>query len=138
MHEKTKKASEFFTGGLYCSQAILGAFCETYGMEEETAFRVSCGLNSGGRCAEICGAVSGAILVIGLKHGASKETCNLKTEEFIQKFKEKNGEIVCRNILGCDIFTPEGREKAVRENLFKTTCVDMVASAAQILEELGY
>ncbi|MCL2298101.1 MAG: C-GCAxxG-C-C family protein [Proteobacteria bacterium] len=138
MNEKTKKAAAFFAEGFYCSQAILGAFCETYGMERETAFRISCGLNSGARCAELCGAVSGAVLVIGLKYGDSKDACNLKTEAFIKSFQEKNGDVVCRAILGCDIFTLDGREKAVKEKLYGTTCVNMVISAAQILEDSGY
>jgi len=138
MNEKTKRASEFFAKGLYCSQAVLGAFCEAYGMETEAAFRISCGLNSGGRCAEMCGAVSGAILIIGLKHGDSKERCNVETEAFIHSFREKHGEVVCRKLLGCDIFTPEGREKMAKENVFGTTCVEMVRSAAQILEDSGY
>lgn len=138
MSEKVKNATEYFGSGLYCSQAVLGAFCEKYGMETEVAFRISCGLNSGCRCAEICGAVSGAILVIGLKYGDTIDTCNSRTEEFIKTFRDKNGDVICRNILGCDIFTPEGMEKAISENLFKTTCMDMVISAAQILEDLGY
>lgn len=138
MGEKTKTASELFSSGLYCSQAVLGAFCEDYGMEKETAFKISCGLNSGVRYADICGAVSGAVLVIGLKYGGTADICNLKTEEFIERFKHRNGNVICRNILNCDISTPDGREKATNENLFRTLCLDMVISAAQILEDLGY
>ena len=138
MSEQVKKASDFFGNGLYCSQAVLGAFCDKYGVDENLAFRISCGLNSGVRCADVCGAVSGAILVIGLKHGGDKVVCNLKTEEYIKIFKERNTSIICRDLLGCDISTPEGKEKAASENLFKTRCVDMVKNAAQILDDLGY
>jgi C_GCAxxG_C_C family probable redox protein len=138
MSANVKTASELFNSGLYCSQAILGAFSEKYDMEEELAFRISCGLNSGVRCAEVCGAVSGAILVIGLKYGDSSSECNLKTEEYIKAFKYLHGSIVCRDILGLDISTPDGKEKAVSENLFKTRCLDMVTSAAQLLVDLGY
>ena len=138
MNERVKKASELFDGGLYCSQAVLGAFCEKYGMDENLAFKVSCGLNSGVRCADVCGAVSGAILVIGLKNGDDKAVCNLKTEEYIKVYNEKNGSIICRDLLGCDISTPDGKEKATDENLFKTRCMDMVIDAAQILADLGY
>lgn len=138
MSKKAKIASELFNNGLYCSQAVLGAFCEDYEMAKEVAFKISCGLNSGVRCADICGAVSGAILVIGLKYGDTPSLCNSKTEEFIGLFKEKNDNIVCRNILGCDISTSDGKEKAVNENLFKTLCLDIVKSAVQILDNLGY
>jgi C_GCAxxG_C_C family probable redox protein len=138
MNEQVKQASELFGNGLYCSQAVLGAFCEKYGVDEKLAFKISCGLNSGFRCADVCGAVSGAILVIGLKYGDDKAVCNLKTEEYIKTFKEKNGSIICRDLLGCDISTPDGKEKAITENLFKTRCMDMVINAAQLLDDLGY
>ena len=138
MKDETKEASELFGKGWYCSQAVLGVFCEKYGLDKETAFKISCGLNSGSRCAEICGAASGAILVIGLKYGDSKDICNSKTEEFVKCFKEKNGGIVCRNIMGCDIFTPEGLAKAINDDLFKTVCAKAVLNAAQILKDSGY
>ena len=138
MNERVKAAAELYTGGLYCSQAVLGAFCEKYGMDINLAIRVSFGLNSGVRCADVCGAVSGAVLVIGLKHGDDRVVCNQKTEEYIKSFREQNGSIICRDLLGCDISTPDGKIKAVAENLFKTRCVDMVESAAQILYDLGY
>ena len=138
MNKRVKRASELYGSGLYCSQAILGTFCEKYELDKEAAFKISCGLNSGVRCADVCGAVSGAVLVIGLKYGDSQEKCNLKTEEFIKCFKEKNGDVICRNLLGCDISTPEGNAKAVKENLYKTLCMDLVVNAAQILCDLGY
>jgi C_GCAxxG_C_C family probable redox protein len=133
-----KKASDFFSGGLYCSQAILGAFCENYGVGADLAFKISCGLNSGCRRADICGAVSGAVLVIGLKYGDNKAVCNAKTEDFIKTFTENNGDIICRGLLNCDISTPEGIEKARAEDLFRTRCLDLVISAAHILDESGY
>ena len=138
MSECVIKASELFKSGLYCSQAVLGAFCEKYGLDKNLAFKISCGLNSGVRCADLCGAVSGAVLVIGLKYGSNKSDCNLKTEEYINAFKEQNGSIICRDLLGCDISTTDGKEKAISENLFKTRCMDMVKNAAQILDDLGY
>jgi C_GCAxxG_C_C family probable redox protein len=134
--DNVKLASTYFGEGQYCSQAVLGAFCEKYGLDLKTALRISCGLNSGARCAEICGAVSGAILVIGLKYGDSNDICNSKTEEFVKMFEHDNGSVVCRNILGCDISTEEGKRKAAGENLFGTVCMKAVASAAQILKDL--
>ena len=89
MESKTKLAVEMFNGGLYCSQALLCAFCEGYGLDKGTAAKISCGLNSGCRNAEICGAVSGAILVIGLKYGGDKGLCNSKTEEFSSVLKPR-------------------------------------------------
>ena len=138
MTESIKKSREYFSNGLYCSQAVLGALCEKYGMDTDTAFKISCGLNSGCRCADICGAVSGAILVVGLKYGDNQQICNSKTEEFIARFKDKNAKIICRDILGCDISTSKGKQEFISRNLFNTVCAEMVASAVGILEELGY
>ena len=138
MNDIVKKAADYYNGGYYCSQAILGAFSEKYDFDKEIAFRLAVGLNSGFRCAEVCGAVSGAVLVIGLKYGYYKETGNAKTEEYIKLFKDKHASIVCRDLLGCDISTLDGREKAIQENLFSTRCLGLVTSAAQILIDLGY
>ena len=138
MNDIVAKASADYAAGFYCSQAVLGAFCERYGMDITLARRVSCGLNSGVRNAGICGAVTGAVLVIGLRYGESPTDCNQKVEEFIGVFRERNRSIICRDLLGCDIFTPEGKENAVNNHLFATICRDMVVSATQILCELGY
>ena len=138
MNDKLKKAAELFGGGCNCAQAVIGAFCGDYGLDTDTALRIAGGLGSGVRNAEICGAVSGAVLVIGLKYGHDKALCNTRTQEFTAKFKAANKSIVCRDILKCDIATSGGREKAIGGNLFKTVCADMVTSAADILVSLGY
>ncbi|MCL2884381.1 MAG: C-GCAxxG-C-C family protein [Oscillospiraceae bacterium] len=138
MGQKAEAAAVLFDSGRNCAQSVLGAFCGGYGIDKETAFRMVCGLGSGARSADLCGAVSGAVLVIGLKYGVSKEMCNTKTEAFIRRFREENGTVVCRELLGCDITTAEGREKAISENLFTTRCAELVNSAASILEEEGY
>lgn len=94
MSTKIEKATELFKSGYNCSQAVLGAFGEDFSLSIDTALKIACGLGSGARSAEICGAVSGAILVIGLKYGShnanQKELCNTKTEEFVKLFREKN------------------------------------------------
>jgi len=142
---KSQHAVELFRNGFLCSQAVLASFCDSYGLDGNSALKIACGLGSGMNCSEICGAVSGAVLVIGLKYGhtdakdtAAKEACKAKVKEFLRVYKERNRHILCRDILGCDINTPEGRQKARDEKLFTTVCVDMVASAATILEEQGY
>lgn len=145
MDIKKEMAAELFNNGFNCSQSVLSVFCEKYNMKKETALKISCGLGGGFRSGEICGAVSGAVLVIGLKYGQfmaedkdSKSECYSKTVEFINVFKSKNNSAICRQILGYDISTKDGYEQAQNKNLFKTTCVDMVKSAVEILEELGY
>jgi len=142
---KSLYAAELFRNGFLCSQAVLAAFCDGYGLDRKSALKISCGFGGGMTCAEICGAVSGAVMVIGLKYGcpdandaATRQACKARVKEFLAVFSERNRHIICRDILGCDISTPEGRQKAIDEKLFATVCVDMVAGAAKILEEQGY
>ena len=145
MSIKQDLAAEIFNNGFNCAQSVLAVFCESYGLDRETALKAATGLGSGFRSGEICGAVSGAVLAIGLKYGQykpedveAKSNCHAKTLEFLNLFKEKNGCMTCREILGYDISTKEGMEQAKNKNLFKSTCTAMVKSAVSILEELGY
>lgn len=138
-------AKNAFYGGFNCAQSVILAFCEKYGMEKETALKVTGGFGGGFRSGEICGAVSGGVAVVGLKYGqkaaddaAAKQNCNEKTIQFIEAFRKKNKFIVCREILGMDISKKDEYEQAQAKNLFKTLCADMVKSAVDTLEELGY
>lgn len=143
MSDRENKALELFDNGFNCAQSVFAAFCESLGLERETALKLSCGFGGGMRNGEVCGAVSGAVLAVGLKYGqfigedgASKQECYSKTTEFCNRFKEKNRSIICKELLGCDVSTDIGRDKAKSENLFKTKCVSMIADAVNILEDI--
>jgi C_GCAxxG_C_C family probable redox protein len=143
--DKTEYVSETFTGGLNCAQSVFAAFSEDYGLDRETAIKIASALGGGVRCGEICGAVTGAALVIGLKNGyksaddqAGKELCAGEIKQFTDRFRAENGALVCRDILGVDTSEDEGRKYALEHNLFNTVCVDMVTSAVEILEDMGY
>jgi C_GCAxxG_C_C family probable redox protein len=99
-----------------------------------------------GRLGEVCGAVTGAFMVIGLKHGKSRlEDDNNETREkayalvheFADRFRACNGSILCRELLGCDISTPEGRAQAREKGLFNDLCPKLVGDAVEILEQMG-
>lgn len=113
-------------------------------MDREIALKIACPFGAGiARLAETCGAVTGAIMVIGLKHGRSKiEDIESKEKtyglvrEFVGKFCEKNGSIVCKELLGCDIGTTEGMKIANEKKLFITHCPKLVRDASEILEEI--
>jgi len=120
-------------------------FRENYNLDEETAYKLTAGLGGGFRSGEVCGAISAAILVVGLKHGQSKAddlnakvNCNAKTIEFINRFRETNETIICRELLGVDPSTEEGRKYAQENNLFRQKCDEIVKTAISILEESGY
>ena len=137
--------ADVFLSGFNCAQSVFSSFSEKYGLDIETACKIAGGLGSGARTAELCGAVSGAVLVIGLKYGhgtvddvAAKQKCNAETEEFMCRFRDTNGNVVCRYLLECDITTKEGRENAIAKELFTTRCKDLVVSAVSILADMGY
>ena len=142
---KTEHGEQAFANGFNCAQSVFSAFSQDYGLDTATACKIAGGLGSGARSAELCGAVSGAILVIGLKYGQGtasdadmKLKCNAETEAFVRRFRAANRDIVCRDLLKHDVSTMEGREAAVAKGMFKTRCKTLVASAIEILADMGY
>ena len=141
---KVEEAVACFEGGFNCSQAVCSTYAEQFGLDRETALKIAAGFGGGmGRLAETCGVVSGAFMVIGLQHGAtqaddkeSKEQAYEQVRSFAEQFTIRHGSLVCRELLECDISTPEGRERAKEQGLFSTRCPQFVRSAAEILEEM--
>ena len=134
-----EKAMKIFYEKFNCSQAVLGAYAVDYGLTVDRAMKVAAGFSAGVRTGELCGEVSGAIVVIGLKYGDEpdyKATAYPKAAEFMDRFKEKNASYVCRDLLGCDISSEEGILYARENGLFKDICPRMVESAVDILEEM--
>ena len=106
-----EKAMKIFYEKFNCSQAVLGAYAEEYGLTVDQAMKVAACFSGGVRKGEVCGAVSGAIMGIGLKYGEGtdyKAIAYPKVAEFMDRFKEKNASYVCRNLLGCDIYSEQG------------------------------
>lgn len=141
--ENVNRAVERFKKGFNCSQAVLGTYSEQCGLDCETAFRVATGFGGGMRMGETCGAVTGALMVLGLKFGnrtaedqESKAKTYKKIEDYINRFKDRNGSVLCKTLLDCDIMTPEGMNKAKQQGLFSSVCPKMVQDAAEILEDM--
>lgn len=145
MEDKAEYAVKLFKKGYNCSQAVLCAFCEELDMDNDTALRLAASFGGGmGRLREVCGAVTGMFMVAGLKYGYTDvEDSQLKQEhyELIQmlskKFKEINGSIICRELLGLDIRhdTPVPEERT--ETYYKKRpCSELVKCAAEIIEEV--
>ena len=114
------------------------------GLDEQTAFRVACGF--GGGCARLgltCGAVTGAYMAIGLKYGKiraddneAKDKTYALVQEFSERFVTRNKSLNCTELLGCDLGTAEGREKAKEQNLATTICEKLIRDAVGILEQV--
>jgi C_GCAxxG_C_C family probable redox protein len=141
---RKETALALFREGFSCSQAVLAAFSERYGLDRETALKLAQPLGGGiARRADWCGAVTGALLVIGLKLGrtraedaASRDRTYAVSAEFIRRFEARFGALKCRDLLGCDIGTPAGAAEASTRRLHETLCADYVSAAADLLEDL--
>ncbi|WP_041082379.1 C-GCAxxG-C-C family protein [Thermotoga profunda] len=136
-----QKAIDLFEKGFSCSQSVFAAYAPIFGIDEKTALKISSAFGGGmSRLAHVCGAVSGAFMIIGLKAGGedkeSKERTYLFAREFAEQFKSLNGSIMCKDLLGYDISTSEGLQKAREANLFKTICPKYVRDSCQILEKM--
>jgi len=137
------KAAAIFKEGFSCSMAVLGAYCEQFGLDKNLAYKVSSGFGGGMHLDQTCGAVTGAFMVLGLKFGrtraddieAKKKMVKL-TNEFAKKFMAHYHNITCTALIGHDISTPEGFEAAKKQDAFKHLCPKYVISAAEILDEM--
>lgn len=129
---------------LNCAEAVVSTFAARYGVSPETAIRVACGLGGGmGRTGNVCGAISGAVLVLGLAYGRSgtgdveaKELTYAKVQELLRETETRLGSILCRDLLGADLNTREGRDRALEEKLFEKRCPEILSEAVEILGDL--
>ena len=141
MGKKGEQARALFMQGYNCSQSVAAAFCEEAGLDQDTMLKISVGLGGGmGRLREVCGAFSGAVLVLGMLYGstdpASKMTVYSIVQQLAEGFKAENGSIVCKELLG--LAKPEGSpvpEPRTADYYKKRPCAELVAQAADLLAE---
>ena len=141
---KAEVAKAFFKEGYSCSQSVLLAFCEEYGLDKETAVKLGSSFGAGmGRLREVCGAVSGMFMVAGLAYGytdpkdhTGKSEHYERIQYLAREFEEKNHSIICRELLGSGAGkdNPEP-EKRTAEYYQKRPCADLVGMAAEIMEK---
>lgn len=140
---KSEKALELFANNFNCSQAVLTAFAPDFGLDEELALKLGTSFGGGARNAEICGAVSGGLLVLGLKYGhciaednEQKSRAYAIAVDYTNRFKEANSSIICRDLLGYDLTNPKEASCIKEKCLFATVCPKMIKSAVEILEDV--
>lgn len=141
--DKAAKAVKLFNDGYNCSQAVLAAFCGPFGLDEKTALTLASGFGGGVGCSgDICGALTGAVMVLGLKYGSAdasdktvKNETYRKTRALVEEFKLQTGSLYCRDLLGFDMSTQEGQLAAKRPNAFGD-CPQYVRVAAEILHDV--
>ncbi len=137
-----ERTVDLFTNGLNCSQAILTVFGEPYGLAAEMAERVGRPLGGGiGRLARTCGAVTAAVLILGLAkddqdEGEARRVSYSHVQELFRRFEALHGTTECKSLLGADMSTAEGLKKVQDEKLVSKVCPAFVKDAANILETL--
>ncbi|MCQ2202086.1 MAG: C-GCAxxG-C-C family protein [Bacteroidales bacterium] len=140
---KKEKALSYFSNDFTCSQSIFAAYAPDLDIPEIIALKVAAPFGSGMRKAETCGCCTGALMVIGSKYGYTnpndkdqRAKNNELTALFLDEFAKANGSCLCRELLHCNISTPDGLAYARENNLFTTLCPKLVASAVDILEKI--
>lgn len=138
-----EKALNYFNNNFNCSQGVFTTFATEMGMDEKIALKLATNFGGGERKGELCGAVAGALMVLGLRGGhcdsddvEGKAKSYKVATEFMDRFIKKNGSVVCRQLLGYDLTKPEDKLIIDEKNLFKTICPRMIESAVEILDEM--
>ena len=142
MPDKGQVAVDKFAEGYNCAQSVMFAFCCECGLTPDAALKLSCGFGAGiGPKQEVCGAVTGGIMVLGLLRGRGAadprsvtEALYPTTREFMDAFASQNGSYLCRDLLsGCVLTTEEGQRRFKEQGLLEKVCKPCVRSAAEIL-----
>jgi C_GCAxxG_C_C family probable redox protein len=141
---KSDCAVDCFNNGYNCAQAVFSTYCEQLGLDKTNALKIAGSFGGGmGFIGETCGAVTGAIMLIGLKHGKvqqddnkAKESTYHMVQEFTKRFKEENDFVKCTELIGYDLSTFEGLKAAREANMWNTICAKLVKDSAQIIEDL--
>lgn len=144
MGNKADRAKELFLEGYNCAQAVFGAFCEDFGIDFELGVKLASGFGGGiARRREVCGAVSGGVMVLSMVHGYSdakadeaKKKLYEEVRGVLKNFEDRTGSIVCRELLGLKEKesdpTPEARTK---KYYAKRPCAELVYLSAKAVEE---
>lgn len=136
-----KNAVSYFVEGFNCAESVTKALCEAFGLDEQSAVKAATPFGGGiGSKGHLCGAVSGAMITLGLSRGrtTSKEDrgpCNKVAGEFVNDFLKEFSSLSCRDIIGIDLSSAEGR-KEHKEHLRNEKCCPVVEFAALRMYEL--
>lgn len=139
--DRKEKAMRLFSEGCNCSQAILMAYADDYGIDRSILERLAVPFGGGmSKQGKTCGCLSGALMVIGLEYGTDSTTILAnrgmsyqKGKMFIERFTEKCGATDCRDLIQLDLNKQEELEHAVK-NVFGSRCKAMVGDTVEILD----
>ena len=134
------RAAELFKS-CNCAQAVLESLGPAAGMDASECFRVAAAFGGGmARTGQTCGAVTGGIMVLGLRHGdrriqepGPRAEFYAKVQDFAARFARRHGSMVCRELIHCDLLTPEGQKAFADQGMHQGICTRLVRSAVDIL-----
>jgi len=140
MTDPIQTARDRFAQGFSCSQAVFSAYAPRFGIDAETAMKLASPFGGGvARQGGVCGAVTGALMALGLGRGSAtvdkKDETYRIAEDFVKRFQERHGTILCRELIGHDISTPDGLRSAREQKVFTTICPGLVKDAAELVVE---
>jgi C_GCAxxG_C_C family probable redox protein len=141
---KAEEAKKQFEKGFSCAPAVLSTYSEQLGLEKTSALKIACGFGGGiGRTGRTCGAVTGAVMVIGLKYGQvnladekSRQKTHKLVKEFIDRFTAVHGSIECRELISYDLSDSAELKLARESEVFGNKCPGFVYDAARILDDV--
>jgi C_GCAxxG_C_C family probable redox protein len=142
--DKVKRAYKAMTShSMNCAQSVLTSFCEEFGLEKDLALKIARGFGGGMHINSVCGAVTGAYMVLGLANPVSKENprqsmdkLSALRDEFNHRFTACHGSLQCTELIGYDLSIPEKAAEAFRNDVFTNVCPGLVRDAVKILEDL--
>jgi C_GCAxxG_C_C family probable redox protein len=140
---KKDEALALFNSGFNCSQSVAAAYAEDLGMSRSDVLRLSAAFGGGiGRTGQTCGAVSGALMVLGMKHGMTEANAQAKdrmyviAQDFLKRVQAHQSSLLCNDILGEDITTAEGRASMRQRNTHASVCSPLIADITVMLDEM--
>lgn len=142
--DRVDRAVSSLKEGFNCAQSVLSTYSKLFGLDRELALKIAQAFGGGmARMGQTCGAVTGAFMVIGLKHGklrAEDDEAKEKTyeivREFVKRFKSLHGSIMCKDLLGYDLNIPEELKEVEEKQIWDDRCPEFVKSGVEILEKL--
>ena len=141
---KGENAEAAFMKGFNCSQSVVSAFADEFGLDKTMAYRVAAAFGGGiGHLGEACGAVTGAVIVIGLKYGMteldgvqSNKEAYKKVQQLVEQFKARNGSHICKELLGFYIEDREAFKAALKKGIPQKLCPKFTRDAVEIVDTL--